>query len=236
MTPHDPKNGATMAERPFVLLSVATSIDGYIDDASAERLLLSNAADFDRVDRVRAESDAILVGGNTLRSDNPRLLVNSEQRRAARVAAGRPAYPLKVTVTANGDLPRGLNFWHFGGEKVVYTTDAAASKLRDTLDGLAEVVATGEAVDFGAVLDDLAGRGVRRLMVEGGGRIHTQFLAQGLADEIQLAVAPLLVGEAGAPRFVYPAAFPGGSAHRMLLLGVETVGDVVLLRYAPKGS
>ncbi|MFF0296512.1 RibD family protein [Kitasatospora sp. NPDC004614] len=222
-----------MAERPYVLLSVATSIDGYIDDTSAERLLLSNAADFDRVDQVRAESDAILVGGNTLRSDNPRLLVNSEARRAARVAAGKPEYPLKVTVTAGGGLDRGLKFWHFGGEKVVYTTDAGALKLGDSLDGLADVVSTGDAVDFGAMLEDLAARGVRRLMVEGGGRVHTQFLSLGLADEIQLAVAPLLVGEAGAPRFVYPAEFPGGSTHRMRLLGAETVGDVVVLRYAP---
>ncbi|WP_198932387.1 dihydrofolate reductase family protein, partial [Pseudonocardia sp. Ae717_Ps2] len=61
--------------RPYVLLSVAMSIDGYIDDASDERLLLSNSADFDRVDEVRAQSDAIMIGAGTLRADNPRLLV-----------------------------------------------------------------------------------------------------------------------------------------------------------------
>ncbi|PYC69171.1 deaminase [Streptomyces tateyamensis] len=223
-----------MAERPYVLLSVATSIDGYIDDTSADRLLLSNAEDFDRVDQVRAESDAILIGGNTLRSDNPRLLVNSEQRRADRVAAGKPAYPLKVTITASGDLSCDLKFWHFGDQKVVYTTDSAAAKLREELDGLADVVSTGATVDFGALLDDLGNRGVARLMVEGGGQIHTQFLSQNLADEVHLAVAPLLVGQAEAPRFVHPAEYPGGSTSRMKLLDATTVGDVVLLRYAPK--
>ncbi|MEU9044475.1 MULTISPECIES: dihydrofolate reductase family protein [unclassified Kitasatospora] len=223
-----------MATRPFVLLSVAASVDGHIDDTTPDRLLLSNPADFDRVDQVRANSDAILIGGNTLRSDNPRLLVNSEQRRAARVAAGKPEYPLKVTISASGDLSRDLKFWHFGGEKVVYTTDSAAAKLRDELDGLADVVSTGETVDFGALLDDLATRGVERLMVEGGGQVHTQFLSQGLADEIQLAVAPLVVGDAAAPRFLHPANYPGGSTRRMRLLGTEAVGDVVLLRYAPK--
>jgi len=223
-----------MATRPFVLLSVATSVDGHIDDTTPNRLLLSNPADFDRVDQVRADSDAILIGGNTLRSDNPRLLVNSEQRRAARVAAGKPEYPLKVTISASGDLSRDLKFWHFGGEKVVYTTDSATAKLREELDGLADVVSTGDSVDFGALLDDLATRGVERLMVEGGGQIHTQFLSQGLADEIQLAVAPLVVGDAAAPRFLHPANYPGGSTRRMRLLGTEAVGDVVLLRYAPK--
>lgn len=73
-------------------------------------------------------------------------------------------------------------------------------------------------------------------MVEGGSSVHTQFLAQGLADELRLAVAPLLVGAAAAPRFVNPAEFPGGSTRRLRLLGAEPVGDVVLLRYAPKES
>ena len=223
-----------MAQRPYVLLSVATSVDGHIDDTTPQRLLLSNAEDFDRVDQVRAESDAILIGGNTVRRDNPRLLVNSEARRAARVAEGKPEYPLKVTVSASGDLDRDLKFWHFGGEKVVYTVDAAAPKLRETLAGLADVVSTGTTIDFGAMLDDLAARGVRQLMVEGGGQIHTQFLAQNLADEIHLAIAPLLVGQADAPSFIHPADYPGGTTSRMRLLGVEAIGDVVLVRYAAK--
>ncbi|MEV6211051.1 dihydrofolate reductase family protein [Kitasatospora sp. NPDC051914] len=225
-----------MPRRPYVLLSAAVSVDGYLDDASPERLLLSNPADFDRVDEARAGCDALLVGGNTLRRDNPRLLVNSPERRAQRVADGRPAFPLKVTLTAGGDLSPGLNFWHTGGAKVAYTTDAAAPALRASLDGLAEVVGLGEAVGLGAVLDDLGARGVERLMVEGGGSVHTQFLAEGLADELQLALAPLLVGQPAAPRFLGPAAYPGGPARRMRLLEARTVGDVVLLRYAPKES
>ncbi|MGW1769785.1 RibD family protein [Streptomyces sp. NPDC002073] len=220
--------------RPYVLLSVATSVDGYIDDTSTTRLLLSNSEDFDRVDQVRAESDAILIGAGTMRSDNPRLLVNSEERRAARVSAGKPAYPLKVTISASGDLDAGLKFWHHGGEKVAYTTDAGEEKLREQLAGLADVVSTGPTIDFGALLDDLGARGIERLMVEGGGQIHTAFLSQGLADEIHLAIAPLLVGDAAAPRFLNPAGYPGGSSRRMTLAETRTIGDVVLLRYLPK--
>ncbi|WP_030708085.1 RibD family protein [Streptomyces sp. NRRL F-2580] len=220
--------------RPYVLLSVATSVDGYIDDTSTERLLLSNSEDFDRVDQVRAESDAILIGAGTMRSDNPRLLVNSEERRAARVAAGKPAYPLKVTISASGDLEADLKFWHHGGEKLAYTTDAGEEKLRERLAGLADVVSTGPAIDFGALLDDLGARGIERLMVEGGGQIHTAFLSQGLADEIHLAIAPLVVGDLGAPRFLNPATYPGGSTRRMQLAEASTIGDVVLLRYLPK--
>ncbi|MCX4455178.1 dihydrofolate reductase family protein [Streptomyces sp. NBC_01340] len=217
---------------PYVLLSAAVSLDGFLDDTGPERLLLSGPADFDRVDEVRAASDAILIGAGTIRADNPRLLVNSAERRAARIAAGRPEYPLKVTVSGSGDLDPDAQFWHTGGEKVVYTTDKGAERACDALRGLdVDVVPTGAELDWRVVLEHLHDvRGVRRLMVEGGGRVHTQLMAQGLADELQLAVAPLFVGEPDAPRLFGPGGYPPG---RMRLVETRPVGDVVLIRYAP---
>lgn len=222
-----------MPTRPYVLLSVATSVDGYIDDdASPDRLLLSNAEDFDRVDQVRADADAILIGAGTMRADNPRLLVNSERRRAERVARGRPEYPLKVTVTGSGDLDPGLKWFHHGGDKLVYTVDRAAETLVRQLDGLAQVVSLGQKLDFGALLDDLGARSIGQLMVEGGEQIHTAFLSRGLVDEIHLAIAPLLVGTG--PRFLAPTRYPWPSTRRMRLVETCTIGDVVLLRYCPR--
>ncbi|MEU5340389.1 dihydrofolate reductase family protein [Streptomyces sp. NPDC020766] len=220
---------------PYVLLSAAVSLDGCLDDTGPGRLLLSGPADFDRVDEVRAGSDAILVGAGTLRADNPRLLVNSAERRAARVAAGRPEYPLKVTVSGSGDLDPDANFWSTGGEKVVYTSDEGAAKATEALRGLGVgVVPVGPDIDWRAVLTHLHDvRGVRRLMVEGGGRVHTQLLRQGLADELQLALAPLVVGEPDAPRLFGPGDYPGGPRNRLRLVETRPVGDVVLMRYVP---
>jgi riboflavin-specific deaminase-like protein len=222
--------------RPYVLLSVATSVDGYIDDAGPERLRLSNEADFDRVDQVRAECDAILIGATTLRRDNPRLIVRSAERRAAREARGLPPYPLKVTVTGSGDLDPGLRFWHDGGDKLVYCPGPVVPKLRERLGDLADVAGLGADLDVAAMLADLHGRGVGRLMVEGGGTLHTQFLPAGLADEIHLAIAPFFLGDPAAPRFVGPGAFPNGPGNRMALAEARTVGDVALLRYLPRAG
>ncbi|MET7331416.1 dihydrofolate reductase family protein [Nonomuraea sp. NPDC005650] len=199
-----------------------------------ERLLLSNAADFDRVDDVRAHSDAISIGATTMRKDNPRLLVNSEARRNERVAQGLPPFPVKVTITNSGDLDPDLRFWHHGGDKIVYCPESSAPKLHEALAGLADVVSVGPSVDLPTVLDDLGHRGVRRLMVEGGGTVHTQFLTQGLADELQLVSAPIFVGDATAPRFVNAGDFPGGSGRRMKVAEVRAIGDVTLIRYLPK--
>ncbi|MFD7877020.1 dihydrofolate reductase family protein [Streptomyces sp. NPDC059766] len=215
---------------PYVLLSAAVSLDGCLDDTGPERLLLSGPADFDRVDEVRASVDAILVGAGTIRADNPRLLVNSPERRAARVAAGRPEYPLKVTVSGSGELDPAANFWHTGGEKVLYTTDQGAGRARRA--GLAtDVVALGPELDWRLLLEHLHDvRGVRRLMVEGGGTIHTQLLQQELADELQLVLAPLFVGDPAAPRLFGPGAYQGG---RLRLTETRRIEDVVLMRYEP---
>ncbi|MFG2500779.1 RibD family protein [Streptomyces sp. NPDC048441] len=224
-----------MAIHPYVLLSAAVSVDGRLDDAASERLVLSNHQDLDRVDTERAAADAILVGATTLRRDNPRLLVKSAERRAQRAAAGRPEHPLKVTVTASGELKPGLAVWHCGGEKLIFTVDGALPRARRALGALASVVSTGPVLDWPRLLEELGRRGVKRLLVEGGGTVHTQLLAQNLADELHLVVAPLLVGEATAPTFLAPAPYPGGPTARMKLLEARPIGDVVLLRYAPKG-
>lgn len=218
---------------PYVVVSCAVSLDGCIDDNSGERLLLSNAQDFDRVDEVRASCDAILVGANTVRRDNPRLLVRSAQRRAARVAVGKPESPLKVTVTTGLDLDPGAKFFTTGNAaKVVYTTAGNAAGLATQLGGVADVVAVGEQVEPVAVLADLAARGVGRLLVEGGTSMHTLFLAGGVVDELHLVVAPFFVGDPSAPRFVGAGRFRWGSAaDGAKLLETRPVGDCVLLRY-----
>ncbi|MBB2912056.1 5-amino-6-(5-phosphoribosylamino)uracil reductase [Streptosporangium becharense] len=221
-----------MRGRPYVLLSCAMSVDGYIDDDTPERLLLSNDEDFDRVDAVRAGCDAILVGAGTIRRDDPRLLVRSPERRRDRVARGLPPSPVKVTVTASGDLDPAAAFFAAGdADRIVYTGSGAAAPLTARLGGTATVVDAGDPVDLGRVLGDLAGRGVRRLMVEGGTSIHTGFLRADLVDEIHLVVAPFFVGDPAGPRFVAGGGFPRDRRRPMRLAEVRPMGDVVLLRY-----
>jgi 5-amino-6-(5-phosphoribosylamino)uracil reductase len=222
-----------MPERPYTLLSCCVSLDGYLDDASPQRLVLSPAADLERVDAERAGCDAILVGAETVRRDDPRLLVRSEGCRAGRVARGLPPTPLRVTVTCSGDLDAGARiFTEPGSGTVVYTAAPAAVQLSRRLGATATVVDAGPTVDLAWVLDDLHGRGVRRLMVEGGRRVLTQFLSDGLADELQLVVAPVFVGDSRAPRLVDDAAFPFSGSNRARLAEVRRVGDAALLRYA----
>jgi 5-amino-6-(5-phosphoribosylamino)uracil reductase len=185
-----------------VTASVAVSLDGRIDDRRPERLLLSSPEDLDRVDAVRAGVDAILVGAGTVVADDPRLQVRSADRRAARAARGEPETPLRVVLAGRRALDPAARVFEGGGTVVLRLADVAA------------------------VLDDLAARSVRRLLVEGGTAVHTAFLAAGAVDELHLALAPLLVGDG--PRFVHPAEFP---AQRWRLVDARAYGDTVVSRY-----
>lgn len=222
-----------MADRPYTVLSCAISLDGYLDDASEDRLRLSGATDLARVDEMRADADAILVGAATVRNDNPRLLVRDPALAAARLASGRPATPVKVTLTERVKLDPAAAFFTTGEvEKLVYCPSDRYDDASRMLEGVATVVDGGQPLGLERLLADLHHRGIGRLMVEGGASVHTQFLADGLADELVLGVAPLFVGDSRARRWVDDGPFPWGLGNRARLVGVRPAGDVVVVHYA----
>jgi 5-amino-6-(5-phosphoribosylamino)uracil reductase len=229
-----PREIDAMPPLPYLIHKCALSLDGFIDDASSERLILSNTEDFDRVDAVRAECDAILVGAGTIRADNPRLLIRSEARRTARLARGLPAHPLKVAVTASGRIARELRFFDAGdgAEKLVYCADEAAEALSARVGDRATVVAAGQGrCDPRFLLEDLANRGVHKVLLEGGRTLGTLFHSADLVDELQISIAPFFVGDANAPRFVDPGSFPHNRSNRLILESAEKVGDMAVLTY-----
>jgi len=209
------------------------SLDGYLDAGTNERLVLSNEADLERVDAVRAQCDAILVGAATVRNDNPRLLVRKPALRQQRRARGLRETPMKVTITEHAYLDAYSKFFATGeSEKLVYCASRSVPIAHRRLGAVATVIDAGQPVDLSQMLKDLFDRGVRRLMVEGGGLVHTQFLTADLADELHLVIAPFFVGNSRAHRFVGDGAFPWNPGRRAHLAETRQIGDVVLLRYA----
>jgi 5-amino-6-(5-phosphoribosylamino)uracil reductase len=159
--------------------------------------------------------------------------VRSQARQNARTARGTTPTPAKVTITGHGDLDPAANFFAAGDtSKIVYAASPALDKARERVGAVASVADAGDPADLHRVLADLNARGIGRLMVEGGGTMHTQFLAAGLADELHLVIAPFFVGDTRAPRFVQDGTFPWNSGHRARLAEVTQIEDVVLLRYA----
>lgn len=221
-----------MPRRPYTLLSCAVSADGCLDDTSADRLVLSGPQDLDEVDELRAASDAIFVGAGTIRADNPGLLVRSSARAARREAAARPPHPVRVTVTATGRLDPSARFFTGPGTPLVYCAAPALAAAQASFGEAAVIIDAGDSPSLRDIFADLySERLVATLLVEGGSHILRDALAEDLADELRLAIAPFFVGDATAPRFGLPAAYPHSPANPMTLAAARRVGDTAVLHY-----
>ena len=118
-----------------------------------------------------------------------------------------------------------------GVRPLVYCASPAAPAARARLGKRAEVIDAGQPLSLSFMLADLAERSGPRVLLEGGAVLLREFLTAGLADELQLAVAPFFVGDALAPAFALPGRYPDGPGQPMTLAGVQRLGGVVALRY-----
>ena len=197
-----------MQPRPYVFVNMALTADGKIDTVARQGARISGPADTARVDRLRAGSDAVMVGGRTLLSEDPRLTVRDPELIVERTTAGRPAQPMKVGVVSRLTVPdaerlieRGA-FLHDGdGRVVVFVSGPADDEAVRALEseGADVYASAAERVDLERAIAELGRLGVERLMVEGGSTLVAALLEAGLVDELQLAVAPLLFGGDAAP-------------------------------------
>lgn len=221
--------------RPFVTVKVAQSLDGKIAAGSGQSRWISGPRARTWVHRLRAETDAILVGVETVRKDDPRLTV----RRSGRAARGRSngaaptragAGPMRVILDSRLRTPPTARLFTVGGPVVIAATRAAPpARERALRRAGAEVVrlpAEGSRVSMRALLRWLAGREVTRLLIEGGGEVIASAFAAGAVDRVHWIVAPKVIGGREAPSSV------GGTGARFLSRAVA-LRDVRVRRLGP---
>ena len=230
-----------MMNRPHVTINTAITADGKIDSAIRQGAAISSAADMARMDRLRADSDAILVGGQTLIYQDPRLTIKSAALQAERTAHGLAPNPVKVGVVSAANIHPDCRFMTFGpARRLIYTTPRSPQEKITALQTAgAEVFIMGETrVDLSAMLDSLYGFNIRNLFVEGGGTIIAEFFRLCLADELILYIAPKIFGGASAPTLVDGPGFLPENAPRLSLVSVEKLDDEggILVHYTVEAS
>jgi 2,5-diamino-6-(ribosylamino)-4(3H)-pyrimidinone 5'-phosphate reductase len=221
---------------PHVIVNAAMTADGKIDSVARRGASISSAADMVRVDRLRAEVDAVLVGGRTLIEGDPRLTVKSAELRAQRMAGGRPENPAKIGVVSLAEVRPDSRFMTTGpARRILYTTTRSPRSLIELLEHAgAEVYVRGDTrVDLPGMMTSLCDLGLREVMVEGGGTIIAELFRLGLVDELRLYIAPRIFGGAGAPTLADGEGFPVEQAPRLSLVSMEKIDDDggVLLHY-----
>ena len=233
--------------RPHVTINSAMTADGKIDTVERKGAYISSDRDWERVDRLRADSDAIMVGGHTLLGDDPRLLVKSALLRAERVARGLPENPLKVGIISKIEDPQSGPTLHEASRfiasgparLVIFTSQRTDPSQIARLQSLGvEVFVTGEhRVDLHEALTCLHTLGVQRLLVEGGGTLNAELLAHRLVDELYIYLAPLIFGGTSAPTLAGGEGLTREQAINLRLLDLDEMDDgAILLHYALHGD
>lgn len=226
--------------RPFVFINVAMTADGKIDTFQRRGSAISSARDKDRVDRLRAEADAVMVGGKTLLEEDPKLTVKSETLRAERTGRGLSPNPIKVGVVTEARLRPDSDFLNTGPADIVIFTTRWTSKQQVSLlmsRGVDVYVDEAEKVNLPKALETLKQIGVERLMVEGGGTLNFELLRLGLVDEVTIYMAPMVFGGATAPSLAAGAGLERSEAIPLKLESAEAWEDGgILVKYVLEGK
>ncbi len=190
--------------RPFVFINAAMSADGKIATIKRKQTRISGGLDFDRMDELRASSDAIMVGIGTVVSDNPSLTVKSKERKEKRCAAGVPENPSRIVVDSMARIPADSDIFLKGeGKRIIAVSESAPAEKVRRLSNLADIICVGEKnVDLVKLLSELKDRGINRLMVEGGATLNWGLISNGLVDEIYTFVGNIIIGGKTAPTLV----------------------------------
>ena len=206
--------------RPRVILKIATSLDGRIGTSSGESQWITGPEARLQGHRLRGESDAVLVGVETVLADDPRLTVRLPEGETARD-------PLRVVLDSRLRTPSFARLAKTG-TLIVTTREPQAI-------GEAEVVqVAGDPQGrptIAAVLDLLAERGVKSLMIEGGGRVAACFVTAGVVDAIEWFRAPILLGGDGRPGVAALSLARLANAPKFRRLAAEPLGDDLWERY-----
>src|SRR5829696_7313335 len=221
--------------RPYVHINVAMTADGKIDTFERKGSAISSERDIERVDLLRAEADAVMVGGKTLLDEDPKLTVKSEALRTERVQSGLSPNPIKVGVVTEAHIKPDSQFLNAGPASLVIFTTRWTSKHHISLlkaRGVDVYVDETEKVQLQKALLTLKELGVERLMVEGGATLNFELLRLGLVDEVTAYVAPMIFGGANAPTMAAGPGLERGEAIPLKLVNAETWDDGgVLLKY-----
>lgn len=223
--------------RPYVIINAAMSADGKISTKEHRQTKISGDQDFARVDRLRADCDAVMVGIGTILADDSSLRLKNPDLIAERAAAGKPEQPMRVVIDSQARMPPDGDMFKKGtGQRVIFVAESAPADRIAALAEKATVITAGtNKVDLNIVLDKLGEMGVRKLMVEGGATLLWSFTSQRLFDEIRIYVGALIIGGAEAPTFVDGLGFTRSEGFtRLTLKDVERVDDGLLITWLKK--
>jgi 2,5-diamino-6-(ribosylamino)-4(3H)-pyrimidinone 5'-phosphate reductase len=214
------------------------SADGKLSTKERKQVKISGKLDFERVDELRANADAIMVGIGTVLADDPSLTVKSPERKAARKTAGKDENPVRIVVDSAARTPLDADIFKKGeGLRIIAVSNSAPAEKVKRLEEKALVIRTGtHRVDLTELAAKLKEMGINTLMVEGGATLNWGMISAGIVDEIYTFVGNLIIGGKTAPTFTDGEGFSEAELLGLELLSAEKIEEGILLKWKIKGK
>ena len=225
----------TVRGRSHIIVNMAVSVDGRINSRTRERFALGSEHDRRLMDVLRERADAVLIGAGTVRHDGHPMLLRYPDLVAKRKRRGESAHPVNVVLSGDLDLPVKRFFAGDATKRIIFTTRRATAARIRKFQRVAEVVVLpGKHPSAPRVVEELHKRGLKRLILEGGGEVHFPFAKAGLVDEWYITITPRLIGGRNSPSFLDGEGFVKKNHIQLKLVSLRRVKDELFLRYKKK--
>lgn len=221
-------------DKPFVYANLAMTLDGKIASFDRADFSLGSKADRLEMDRLRARADVLIWGGETLRTARHPARVREESLARERVEKGFPPHPANALITKSGDFPDKLPWFESDEiERFIFTAPEGASRLEGTRGAGAQIIVLDQANSLARqVLAHLGERGMRNVLIEGGGSLIWEFARY--IEEFHVTLTPWLAGGSDAPTLMDGPGFHSDEFLGLALVEVRREGDELFLRYKAK--
>lgn len=218
----------------YVHVNAAMSVDGKLATRTREQFNISGAADFDRVDKLRAEADAIVVGKGTVLADDPSLIRHNKTHRQ-RIVGPDSSPPGRVVIDSQCQIPPSANILQNAPATYIVTSERAATDDKELLKqtGATILDAGSNRVDIAAGVQQLEERGISKILVEGGGEVIYSFFNAGLVDKLTVYVGAMVIGGRDAPTLVDGSGFTD-PVPQLQLDTIEQVDDGFVMVWLPQ--
>jgi len=181
-------------KRPYVVINCAISSDGKIASPSGKQVKISCEEDIERMYKLRNTSDAVLVGINTVLSDNPKLTVKEKYVK-------NPKQPIRIVLDTNCKTPVGSLVVNSDAKTFIITKEKCDKNFDENVEQIFCDTKNG-LIDLEKFLDIMYKRGIRKLMVEGGGTVIYNFLKSGFVDDFFVYVGAMKIDGGKIPTFI----------------------------------
>jgi 2,5-diamino-6-(ribosylamino)-4(3H)-pyrimidinone 5'-phosphate reductase len=221
--------------RPYVVVNVAMSADGKISTRERRQVKISGTQDFNRVDRLKAGCDAVMVGIGTVLADDPSLTVKEAECRKRRHDRGESEHPVRVVIDSLARIPLTAAVLNKGeGLRVVAVSRRANPAKIGRLEKKATVIVTGDdEVDLRITMERLGDMGIQRIMVEGGGTLIAALISASLVDEIYSFIGNIIISGKDAPTLADGPGFLNETEFaRLTLLEARRIESGILLHWS----